>query len=239
MLLQKNPLTMSGLLKQCWLFTYQTPAEAVGHLLPPQLEPVTYRGYAFWNIVVCEIEGLRPKLLPGFWGIRYWHVAYRLYVCFRPASGESIEGLYFVRSDCDNTLVAAAGNLLTNFNFHLAAIEIRHGISTMTIEIDSADAPAHICLRTDVPSELPVHSAFESLEEAAAFLKYEPAGISTSPDGKTNVVRIARVERNWRSKLVQVQTAHWTFLDGQPVLPEICYQIAPIAYQWNRGRVYT
>jgi hypothetical protein len=172
-------------------------------------------------------------------GIRYWHVAYRLYVRYRAAATpEPIEGLYFVRSDCNNPLIAAAGNRLTDFRFHRASIQVNEGRSTVTIQIESPDAAAYASLRPEVPPQRAPHSAFSSLDQAAAFLKYKPAGISLTEDGAANVVHITRSEATWQSKLVQVETATWEFLKDKPAKPEICFQVEPISYQWNRGEIY-
>jgi hypothetical protein len=234
----QNPLTMRGRFTHCWLFTYRTPAAAVRHLLPSPLELVTYRGYAFWNIVVCEIRGMRPAPLPALTGIAYRHVAYRLYVRCTTRSHSTVEGLYFLRSDCNRPLMTLAGNLVTAFNFHTAPIHLCAGAASTLIQVESPDAPAYAALRPDLPAHLPDDSAFDSLEQAAAFLKYQPAGIALARPGVANIVHITRDESAWRSRLVHVETAAWAYLHDQPVAPEICYQVDPIAYQWNRGRSY-
>lgn len=234
----KNPLTVRGRLTRCWLFTYQTPADAVRHLLPPPLELVAYRGCAFWNIVVCEIHTMRPAPLPELVGVAYRHVAYRLYVRFTDRNGTTIEGLYFLRSDCNRSLMTLAGNLVTDFNFHTAPIHLRTDTAATLIQIDSPDAPGYAALHSDIPAQLPYTSAFDTLDEAAAFLKYQPAGIALAQPGVANVVHIARDEAAWQSRLVHVETAAWAYLRDQPITPEICYQVEPIAYQWNRGRTY-
>jgi hypothetical protein len=238
MLFQKNPLTMVGSITRCWLFTYQTPVEDARKLLPGELEPVTYRGKAFWNIVVCRIKSMRPKPLPGLFGVGYWHVAYRLYVRFHPKGEQPLEGLYFLRSDCDSRLISFAGNLMTDFNFHSASIQIENGGGAVDIKIDSPDAPAQARLQAAVVPQLEPHSAFGSLQEAADFLKYKPNGISVDESGNINIVHIKRREDEWQSRLVKVETARWSFFDDKNVKPEICYQVEPIFYQWNRGLIY-
>jgi hypothetical protein len=67
---------------------------------------------------------LRPRHLPSFVGITYWHIAYRLYVRLLLQSGIAIEGLYFLRSDCDSRFIAITGNLMTDFRFHTANIRV-------------------------------------------------------------------------------------------------------------------
>ena len=235
---QKNPLTVIGKLDRCWLFTYRTPAELAHSQLPRPLEPVTHAGYAFWNIVVCHISAMRPKHFPAFIGIDYWHLAYRLYARVPLAQGRAIEGLYFLRSECDHRLMELSGNLLTDFRFHAAQLRIQQDQEALEIRLESPEAPAYARL---LPGAAPQHnprSAFASLDEGAAFLKYKPYGISVDKAGKVNVVHITRDESAWRSRLVRVAAADWAFFRGQDVKPEICYEVEPILYQWDRGRIY-
>lgn len=238
MIWQKNPLTVVGELDRCWLFTYRTPIEYARKLLPRPLEPVTHAGYAFWNIVVCHISAMRPRHFPAFVGVDYWHLAYRLYVRLPLEHSESIEGLYFLRSDCDQRLMSLAGNLLTDFHFHTAPLLIRQDQEALEIRLESPDAPAHARLLPGVAPQLAEHSAFASLDEAAAFLKYKPYGISLDKAGRANVVHITRNEQVWRNRLVQVECADWAFLHGQDFHPEICYGVEPILYQWDRRHIY-
>ncbi len=198
---------------------------------------MTYGGFAFWNVVVGRVRRMRPWFAPAALGVSYWHVAYRLYVRFHPAQGEAIEGLYFVRSDCDSRLMAAAGNLVTDYRFHTATVHVQDAPDGVDLVVDSPDAPAHARLsRTGSPSLL-LDSPFSSLEEVADRLKYKPFGISFDVErGEANVVRIVRDERAWRSRLVRVLAADWAFFAGRDAHLELCYEVAPIDYQWNRGR---
>src|SRR6185436_4542079 len=103
------------------------------------------------------------------------------------------EGLYFVRSDCDSGLMAWMGNVMTDFNFHKAAIDVREDADRLRLTIDAPGACAEASLRRRLP-ERPRTALFGSIEEAAAFLKYKPRGFSVAKDGRVNVVRIVRDE---------------------------------------------
>lgn len=238
MLWQKNPLTVVGRLDRCWLFTYRAPVETVRELLPRPLEPVTRGPYAFWNIVVCHINSMRPKHFPAFVGVDYWHLAYRLYARLPLASGETIEGLYFLRSDCDQHLMTLVGNLLTDFHFHTARFHVQQGADDLEIWLDSSDVPAHVRLLPGVLPQLEPDSPFASLDEAAAFLKYKPYSLALDRAGRANVVHITRDEQAWRSRLARVERADWPFLRAYDARPEVCYAVEPIQYQWDRGRLY-
>jgi hypothetical protein len=238
MIWQKNPLTVVGEIDRCWLFTYRTPQQDAYALLPKPLEPVTHAGYAFWNIVVCHVSAMRPRYFPSFVGIDYWHIAYRLHVRLPRQQGTSIEGLYFLRSDCNQHLMTLTGNLLTDFHFHTAPLHIQQDHTALDLRLLSNDAPFHARLRLGVEPQYDAHSAFASLDEAATFLKYKPYGISLDKAGRANVVHITRNEQAWHYRLTQVEYADWTFLHDHDIQPEICYTVEPIHYQWDRGQVY-
>lgn len=235
---QKNPFTMVGQIADCWLFTYQTSVDAAKKYLPKHLQPVIFNGYAFWNVVISRLTEMRPKGTPSLIGIDYWHIAYRLYAYLHTDKGERIEGLYFVRSDCNSNLIAFAGNLLTDFQLRVAEIKVQQHDHQIEFNIDSADAPAHIIIDRAREVIRPEYSAFNTLAEAKAALKYRPNGISVDKEGNANIVHITRDEDAWQSKLVNVIKDDWCFFDDKDVKLEICYQVAPITYQWNRGSLY-
>ncbi len=237
-LMQKNPLTVQGTLSRCWLFAYQMPEADATIFLPPQLEPITHNGCAFWNIVVCKVQSIRPLFLPKVFGITYWHVAYRIYVRFYPRDSAPVEGLYFIRSDCDNNLISTAGNIMTDFNFHSASIEIGETDNTVAIQVGSPDMPASVTIsKTDQPLLSP-HSCFASLTEAAECLKYKPKGISVDSNGTANIVNIQRAERQWKFRLRSVTQADWAFFSDKSALPELCYEVEPIDYVWMRAKTH-
>lgn len=233
MSLIRNPLTMAGRIERCWLFSYRTPSEEVRKVLPGTLEPVTYEGFAFWNLVICRVAAMRPRFVPAALGISYWHVAYRVPVRFRSGRGW-IEGLYFVRSDCDSFGITCTGNIMTDFNFHRASIEVEDR-GEAGIEIHSKQASARVELANETPSILETGSPFPDLAFADRFLKYKPAALSVLPDGKVRVLKVVRDENKWRNRLVRVKRAEWDFLKNREAVLEICQEVEPIDYQWNPG----
>ena len=229
-------ITIRGRIAQCWLFAYRTPAETVAALLPPQLEAVTKSGFAFWNIVVCRLEGMRPTPLPAVFGRGYWHVAYRLHVRAKMHSGAAIEGLFFVRSDCDRRLMAVAGNWLTDFNFHVAEIGVAAHAAGVAGKIVSPDAAAAFEIDHCITPQLATGSPFGSLEAAAKALEYRPAALSPAGNNAVDVVAVTRDAAAWRWKTVTVADARWQFLDGREATLEFCYEVEPVDYVWERRR---
>lgn len=222
---------------QCWLFVYRAPVETVMPLLPRPIEPVTKGGFAFWNIVVCRLDGLRPAPLPAAVGLGYWHVAYRLHARAIEESGEPIEGLFFVRSDCDRRLVVTAGNLLTDFRFHFAKISLSHRGPGVNGTIVSPDAAASFEIDRNIAPQLTPGSPYRSLAEAGKALEYRPAALSGMNEDAVNVVAVRRDAAAWRWKPVTVTSAHWQFLAGRETTLELCYEVEPIDYLWKRRRI--
>ena len=247
------PLSMNGRLTQCLMLSYRTPARSVRHLVPRGLELETRGGYAFWNVLACRVESMRPAGVPRRLGVTFNDVAYRLHVRGRTAAGETLRGLYFVRSDADSGLVANVGNGLTAFRFSTADVELSRarvdGSDVLTVAVmgrreadEGADALVRVA--TDAPagadSDLADGSPFNSPAEAAEFLKYRPLGLSVDLDGRyLEMTEVVRDEAAWREKPVSVIEAHWNFLDrlGQDELRlERAIRVEAIDYCWRLGR---
>jgi hypothetical protein len=235
MKLPRNPFSVAGSIRQCWLFVYRLPEAIAQPLLPSPLRLVTRGGFAFLNIVACRLDGMRPALLPGGCGLGYWHVAYRLHAWAQCENGQRLEGLYFMRSDCDRWLVERIGDLLTDFRFQRARICVLETDAAVSANVESADAPARFRIDRRLAPKLATGSPFSALEEAAAFLQYKPYGLAVESEDTLQVVRVRREEAAWRSRIVAVQEAKWRFLGDHKAALELCYEVEPIDYRWERG----
>jgi hypothetical protein len=231
-------LTMLGRITDCFLLAYRTPLSTVRDLVPPPLELITHRGYAFWNIVLCRVENMRPSLAPKLCGMSYHHVAYRLYVRARTASGQLLDGLYFVRSDADSRFVSLGGNVMTDFQFHPALIDVtRHGPEQRwCVQSRDGVGDASILIANATPTR--PASIFDSEKSAADFLKYRPRGLSVAFP-RLRIAEVFRDESRWLEEEVDIREAHWRFFNsiGQNNLAlERATRVAPIDYRWRLGR---
>ena len=242
------PIVMKGRLADCVLMSYRTPAHTVRRLLPRGMELVTRGGWAFWNVVACRVEAMRPVRTPACLGVTYNHVAYRLLVRARTADGRTLDGLYFVRSDADSALLGRFGNLLTDFRFHPARVELSNGrdaaADVLTLAVqgseERADALVRIAPADATVAALDRESPFRSAADAAQFLKYRPLGLSIDLDGRyVHLAEVTRDESAWRERPVRVIEAHWKFFDalGQDdVHLERATRVDPLDYRWRLGR---
>ena len=242
------PLAMKGRLAECVLMSYRTPAHTVRRLVPRCLELVTRDGWAFWNVVACRVESMRPVFAPARLGVTFNHVAYRLLVRARTGEGRILDGLYFVRSDTDSPLVGRFGNVLTDFRFHGAEVELSRGrdgaadILTLAVQGNEERADALVRVATgDCAAAAPYRdSPFRSAADAEQFLKYRTLGLSVDLDGRyLRLAEVSRDETAWRERQVRVLEAHWKFFDalGQDdVHLERATRVDPLDYRWRLGR---
>ena len=233
-MIPKNAITMLGDIDQCWLFAYRVPLGQVASLVPEPLQCVQKDGFGFINIVVSQLSHMRPHPLPRVFGMSYWHVAYRVPVVYGATNGETIEGLYFLRSDADSSLMVGAGNLLTDFRFHRSHVNVIDDGNCVDLSVPSNEASINIRMDRKKQPVLASGSPFASLDEAQAFLKYKPTGISVGTK-EVNVMRITRDESAWKSRLLHVADGRFRFLRSFDATLEVCYEVEPIRYRWNQA----
>jgi hypothetical protein len=237
-------LTMQGRLDPCFLLSYAVEAEAVKNLLPGGLNLTTYRGVAFLNIVISRILAMRPLGVPAVLGLTYWHVAYRLHASAELASGQTIEGLYFLRSDVDRGLPVVPGNILTDFRFHKATIRTSLDGSLKGVEITNTAggiAGAEAVIETQPEGQDELSPPFDMIEAREKILKYAPFGLSMDRSGhRLKVAEVKRDERQWDEQPILVQTAKWEYLHrtipGETRLVRAT-QAMPVDYRWHIGRL--
>ncbi|MEL7089114.1 MAG: DUF2071 domain-containing protein, partial [Planctomycetota bacterium] len=215
-------LTMIGRLTDCVLLSYRTPAASVGHLIPDGLELVTRGPWAFWNVVACKVQAMRPAFpggvdAPQALGVTYHHVAYRLLVQAMTNRADVRKGLYFVRSDADARVLGTVGNWMTDFKFHGAAIDLEAGPHAYALDVVTRDGAADATLRLAArPPLRPPDSCFPTLEGAREFLKYQPYALAVTGHEGQQHLRIAEVQRDetrWRETPATLTDARFGLFD--------------------------
>lgn len=236
-------LTMIGRLSECWLLSYAVEPDRVARHLSRGLELATHAGSAFLNIVLCRVERMRPAHTPRVLGLSYWHIAYRLQVRARTASGASIEGLFFLRSDVDTALIGVLGNAFTDFRFHASNVRIAQSEEAVDVRVQwtaRAEAEAHVRIAPDASPALLPGSCFSTVEAREAMLEYAPFGLSTTRDARRlKIAEVLRDEAQWREDPVRVVEADWSYarhLDLGRLRLERAMRVAPIDYRWRLGR---
>eukprot|EP00808_Paulinella_micropora_P020533 g36040.t1 len=141
----KHPFPMSTTFRKCFLVNFSMQPQALARVLPVGLTPDLYQDKAFLSVVIADLEAMRPSFIPRAFGSSFTQVVHRAIV--RAPNGE--RGVYFVRSDANDILMSAAGNVFSNFHFNLATAmwmgKEQHlppsGPGSLSEELGMADSP--------------------------------------------------------------------------------------------------
>lgn len=240
-LIPVHPVPMRTVFRHCFLVNFALRPDVLASRLPHHVRPDVHDGWSYVSIVIAEMERMRPSFLPRALGITYCQVVYRaVVVCGRE------RGVYFVRSDADNALMVLAGNALTFFRFHGAAVawSFSQGIVRFSLRPNGGEA-ARIDAEYDVgdaDNQMPASSRFPTLERAQSFLTEKYVAFGTRRrDGTVDAVRIQR--NDWRSSVVrdriglyEAMTSGVLFGRGQADLDSVFY-VERLNYHWHRGTV--
>ncbi|MEM1329018.1 MAG: DUF2071 domain-containing protein [Planctomycetota bacterium] len=239
------PVSMQGVLDPCLLVSLKTPAEAVEHLIPPPLRLMTHDAggerWAFWNVVVCRVERMRPLGVPRVFGVSYAHIAYRLMVETDTARGP-MSGLYFIRSDADSSPIVTFGDPVSDFRFRRCRASGASDRSRVRSDVTSADARADLTIEASEGDEGTWDDGglFASPQAMRRALKYRP--VSMAPDATGRVLRLAEVfreESEWDEQPVRLEQWNATLFRSLGVPepePVLATRVARIDYRWRLGR---
>jgi hypothetical protein len=241
---------MRGTLDQCVLVSLRTLESGVARLVPRGLQlitrqhPETGETFAFWNIVLCHVDRMRPVGAPHAMGISYHHIAYRLMVEADDGSDAGharTQGLYFVRSDADRAMIRVGGNLVSEFRFQPSLVERAEAAGIERWRVRSRDHSGDLdAAFSEDTAELAEGSPFASMDEARSFLKYRPMGLAPDDEGRRlRLAEVFRDEAAWNERPVSVialRSAYLESLGEGGAVVEMATRVAPIDYRWRLGR---
>ncbi|MBO0791469.1 MAG: DUF2071 domain-containing protein, partial [Ktedonobacteraceae bacterium] len=116
--INRLPITMKTTFQDVLLLTYAVPPPLLAELLPAYIHPYIHNHMSYISIVVGNMRGMRPGVLPEFLGTNYYQIVYRAVVCLRDLEGHERRGVFFLRSDSNDPVMSYFGNRLTEFRFH-------------------------------------------------------------------------------------------------------------------------
>lgn len=232
-------LVMAGRLQPCFLLTYACPVQALKTLLPKPLEPVEHDGLGFMDIVVCRVAGMRPVPMPAALGLNFRLVAYRVRVRFDLRSGETLQGLYFLRSDVNRRFVWRLGNWLTDFRFRATRVDFRQGAESFEFQVHAREAAASGVFRLLAPEATGIARRSAPGGWAAALGDYEPVAIALdSVQGEVRLAPVRRPSSQWRPEPVKLEKARWALLESWLAHPPVLVSarmVPAVDYRWELG----
>jgi len=139
---RRLPISMKTTFQDVLLLTYAVPPPLLATQLPAAIHPYIHNGLSYISIVVGNMRGMRPGMLPEFLGTNYYQIVYRAVVCLRDLEGHERMGVFFLRSDSNDPVMSYFGNRLTEFRFHYfqtGTIALYQRNQELLVSVETAD----------------------------------------------------------------------------------------------------
>lgn len=240
----KLAFTLSGRVADSVQLNYRTPAESVRALLPDGLELVTRGPWAFWNVLACQVERLRPTGWPRLCAMSYTHVAYRLRVQAMNDLAEVVQGLYDVRSDVDARAVSRLGNTLTDLQLHSAELTFEaHDCGVRCAAKTTQDTSGALELDlAHTPARLLADSCFPSIEDARQYFQQPARTLAVIERDGRRLLRVTHAEHQEQASSQTSLAIHYARLGyfesiGQDKHAQLEWasRLGPIDIHWRLG----
>ncbi|MFD9595222.1 DUF2071 domain-containing protein [Kitasatospora sp. NPDC059973] len=246
-LLQRHPFPMRTHFAHSLVLTYALPPHLLAPLVPPGLALDTYTDptgteHGFVAAAVVDTRALRPAALPARLGRDFILTGYRIFTRFPTPGGRTMRGLRILRSDTDNRLMAAGGNLFSRYHYRSARIGTRVLGDTLEFKVLSTDGRADLHVRADLassPAPLPPGSPFADARAARRFAGPLPYTFEYEPETRSMIV-VKATRTQWDPVPVAVEVPRLTFFDhgpftgSRPVLAN-AFHVADVDYGWEAG----
>ncbi|MBM3833014.1 MAG: hypothetical protein FJ403_07035 [Verrucomicrobia bacterium] len=239
--LRRHPIPITAHFRHSLVLTYAFRRAALEPLLPPGLILDAHGDFGFVAIALVQALSLRPSFCPRFLGANFILTGYRIFARYRTAAGRTLRGLRILRSDTNKKTMAQFGNLLTNYHYRLARINLAEAGPCLeaNIETPNAEADLNVIANLAVAPVLPEGSPFASLQQARLFAGPLPFTFDYEPETHS-IVMIEGVREHWKPRPVAVCVRKATFFDHppfgneKPILANAFY-VGNIPYHWGRG----
>jgi hypothetical protein len=172
------PITMRTVFQDLLLITYAVRPDALAALLPSKIHPhvrADARGgdTSFVSIVIGNMCGMRPHLLPEPLGTNYYQIVYRAVAELRPTGDgrRARPGVFFLRSDANDPVMSFFGNRLSEFRFHYfrtGAISLFARDEQLLTTVETADRAGDLVLHHRDLGPAEHHPPAEGFPDVAA-----------------------------------------------------------------------
>lgn len=157
-----------GTIERRLLVNFRVAPEVLARVVPPPFRPQVVAGWGVAGICLIRLSAIRPRWLPGPFGIRSENAAHRIAVEW-DHGGERRVGVYIPRRDTSSRLNSCAGGRLFPGVHHHAEFTVAEGDGRYAVALRSEDGETRLSVSGRAADRLPEGSIFGSLAEASAF----------------------------------------------------------------------
>lgn len=235
--LKSHPFAVEAFFESSIVLTFAMPKEQLESMIPECLVlDILNDKWAFIAVAVVRTKGLRPKGFPEFTGSSFTLIGYRIFVRYKNNAGNSIRGLYILKSETDKLKMKLLGNLFTHYNYD--KIDIKYNTTIDKTEIASLQTGLTINVQyLNADTELPPHSPFADWKEARKYAGPLPHTFTYNEVTK-QVLIIKGVRENWRPSPLKILDYNIPFINSlklQGAQLANAFIITNIPYHWEKG----
>jgi hypothetical protein len=209
---------IQGLIRRRILINFRVDPDVIARHLPAPFRPKLLRGSAMAGICLIRFEGERPRFLPSLFGQSSENAAHRIAVRWNDVFGEPHEGVFIPRRDTNSRVNQLLGGRLFPGVHHRAKFDVCDENGSIDFRMTSEDGQAAIRLRAHEATELPVHSRFQSLDEASSFFERGTIGYSSAHNPK-RLDGVRLVPKAWHVVPLHVDELASSFFDDAGRFP--------------------
>jgi len=237
--LKNHPFGVKAFFEQSLVITYAIPQEEIKHLIPECLELDTHENrWGFVALALVNARSLRPMGFPRFLGSDFFLAGYRIFVKYKTNQGKKLRGLYILKSETDNNVMAFMGNIFTHYNYTVTDIDFTQRNNRIKVQSNASSIDLEVVINETEPS-LPVGSPFSSWLEARRFAGPLPFTFTYNQETK-EVLIIEGVRKQWLPQPVDLVSCNIGFLKRDEFKNAVlanAFLFQNIPYRWKKGRI--
>jgi hypothetical protein len=212
-----RPPRMASVVERRLLVNYRVQAEVAASLLPVPLRPQQVGGWAVAGICLIRLGGLRPRWVPGGFGLRSENAAHRIAVEWDGPQGRQT-GVYIPRRDSESVVNVIAGGRLFPGEHHHALFDVYETAHDLHVAFASADGTTRVSVDVRTAQRFQGSGLFADLQEASDFFRRGSAGFSVTRNSQRLDGVELRTDR-WRVEPVEVRAVRSSFFDDPHRFP--------------------
>jgi hypothetical protein len=228
---------LEGVIRRRVLLNFRVAPEIVAPLIPDPLEVLTHGEAAIVGICLIGMERLRPKGVPGWFGVASENMAHRIAIRYPTGTGMS-DGVFIWRRDTDQCLVSLLGGRLFPGVHQRAAFTIEDDDKDVSICVRTQDRLADVRFDASHETEWCSHSVFSTFDDAVTFFRRGDCGFSCSlREGRLDGLQLKTLR--WEMQPLRVNQLHSAFFEDRERFPSNTVQfdcalmMRGIPHEWH------
>lgn len=229
--------TIHGIIDRRVLLNYRIDPAALQAVLPPGFRPKVFRGKGIGGVCMIRFRELRPRLIPGWLGLRSENAAHRIAVEWEQDDGIK-EGVFIPRRDTNSRINQVFGGRVFPGIFHRGSFVGNEAANQIGLTIRRPDGTDEARFRGRIRDSLPATSLFATVAEAASFFSLGATGYSaTREEGHYHGMELRSLD--WQVEPMDIEEAYTSFFSDSQRFPQGSVELdcalvmRNIAHEWH------